>query len=198
MRWGRRRLERRPGVSLLAGRVPSFSLWCQSSVPQHRDWTFGSASHSEASPVLTLACRWCLGYQQIVAGETGGYTRSNGTLRTRHESIMKRFAKLFLIVLTFACGIPALAQYLGPVGSPLPIQQRPTATTGIVRNYGSAFPTGSYRPPGPTIQSPSYRSSSYKSPVTSMRSSVFSTGDSLGMRVANEAKWQGIMRGIRF
>jgi len=103
-----------------------------------------------------------------------------------------RRTKYVLIAVILAAAPPVLAQYLGPVGSPLPIQRQSIPTTGIVRNYGSMpattpFPTGSFG------------ASSMRPPTPQFRSRTLTPVDnSLGSRVASYAKWQGVTRGIRF
>lgn len=100
-------------------------------------------------------------------------------LRTRH---------LLLGLVFMACSTPLWAQYLGPIGSPLPIQRRPIPTTGISpQAYSrSAFPMGSHTP-----------QVSHRRSFQSSRP-LYTPGNDLGTRVANMAKFEGVMRGLRF
>lgn len=105
---------------------------------------------------------------------------------------MDRRIKYALTVILLTAAPSVLAQYLGPVGSPLPIQRQSVPTTGIVRNYGSVpttspFPTSSLGASAMPPATPQFRSRTL-TPVD----------NSLGSRVASYAKWQGVTRGIRF
>lgn len=98
--------------------------------------------------------------------------------------------KLRYLVVLFCVSVSSLAwaQYLGPIGSPLPIQHRPTATTGVVRGqYPSSMS------PFPSVSFPSAKHRSYSNNRT-----LFSQDNSLSMRVANYSKWRGVTRGLRF